>query len=116
MLGILFRRKDGQLHKKGTTFIFPTQALVKDADIIFGLAAEHERTLRQHFPEVRDNVFLLRSFDRKLERGESADIEDPIGGSYETYQASVQIIDDELVRILPRLTKLIKDKMPGSEK
>ena len=93
-----------------------TQALVKRADIIFGLAAEHERNLQQQFPEVRDNVFLLRSFDRKLEPGESANIEDPIGRNYETYEECAQVIDNELARILPRLTILIKDKVLGLEK
>jgi protein-tyrosine phosphatase len=88
-----------------------SEELVKDADIIFAMTPEHQAYLEQAFPEVRDNVFLLKTFDRQP--GEEFDefIDDPIGATLAVYRECARIINEELERILPRLTRLIEEKV-----
>lgn len=88
-----------------------TEELVKDADLIFAMAPEHRIFLQNHYPEVRENVFLLKSFARDPDDKYDERIEDPIGGNLEVYKKCVQIIDSELDRILPRLIQLIEEKL-----
>ncbi len=89
--------------------------LVRNADLIFAMAPEHKSFIEQHYPEVRENVFLLRAFDRQSGEAFDEPIEDPIGGNLETYRSCGRLIDAELERILPRLTQLIKERLNPSE-
>ncbi len=88
-----------------------SEELVNEADLIFAMTPEHKSYLEKAFPEVRENVFLLKAFDRQ--HGEEFDefIDDPIGGTFAVYQECARIIDAELERILPRLTRLIEEKV-----
>lgn len=88
-----------------------TEELVREADIIFCMAPEHEKYIVSLIPEVRENVFLLRSFARGSEEKFTEKIEDPIGASLEVYQQCGEFIDEELDRILPTLKKLIAAKV-----
>lgn len=85
--------------------------LVKESDIIFVMAPEHKAFIEKEYPEVRENVFLLRSFGRNLAEKNPDSIEDPIGGNLEVYQKCCEIIDSELDRIMPRLKQLIEEKL-----
>ncbi|NIR72943.1 threonylcarbamoyl-AMP synthase [candidate division KSB1 bacterium] len=91
-----------------------TEELVKEADIIFAMAPEHKIFLQNHYPEFRENVFLLKSFARNPDEKFNDRIEDPIGGSLRVYQKCGEIIDSELERVLPRLKQLIQEKL-GNE-
>ncbi len=84
-----------------------TEDLIKRADLIFCMAHNHQQYLNSHFPRERDNVFLLRSFDRTPEEKWNDSIDDPIGSSLELYRECAELIDAELERILPRLRQLI---------
>ena len=88
-----------------------TESLVKESDVIFVMALEHEYFVHKHLPEVRENVFLLRSFGRKPEEKVSENIKDPIGGTLEEYRKCGELINSELVRVLPRLNQLIEEKL-----
>ncbi len=88
-----------------------SKELVREADVIFAMAPEHKTYVERTYPDVRDNVFLLRSFGRKPEEKHNDRIEDPIGGSLAVYRECGEIIDSELNRILPRLKQLIEDKV-----
>ncbi len=87
------------------------QDLVRNADIIFAMAREHKDYLEREFPEVRDNVFLLRTFDRPPQETADDSIDDPIGRSLSVYRQCAALIDSELNRILPRLVKLMEEKL-----
>ena len=88
-----------------------TDELVKEADIMFAMAPEHKTFLQGHYPEFRENVFLLKSFGRQPGEIDSERIEDPIGRNLAVYKKCAEILNDELNRILPRLTKLIEEKV-----
>ena len=88
-----------------------TKELVREADIIFCMAPEHEKYIVSLIPEVRENVFLLRSFARSPEEKFTERIEDPIGASLEVYQQCGELIAAELDRILPTLKKLMAGKV-----
>ncbi|MFQ5822639.1 MAG: hypothetical protein ACE5JB_01125 [bacterium] len=88
-----------------------SEALVKESDIIFAMSPEHKAFVERQNPEVRENVFLLRTFGRNPDEKITDSIEDPIGGSLEVYQKCGEIIDSELNRILPRLRQIIEEKL-----
>lgn len=83
--------------------------LLKDSDIIFAMSREHQEILQRSAPRLRENIFLLRTFDR--DSGEQVDdsIADPISRDLEIYRECAQMIADELDRILPRLKQLISE-------
>lgn len=91
--------------------------VIQDADIIFALAGDHRSYLESVFPQVRDNVFLLKTFDldHKKKRAGSISISDPIGGTIETYIKCSDAIEKEIDRFLPRLRRLIEETV-GVEK
>ena len=88
-----------------------TEKLVKESDLIFAMASEHIDFLHKHYPEIRENVFLLKSFGRDPEAKMAEDIADPIGGPLDYYRQCGELINSELQRILPRLNQLIKEKL-----
>lgn len=88
-----------------------SEALVKDSDIIFAMAPEHKNFVEREYPEVRENVFLLRLFGRNQEEKFRDSIEDPIGGTLKVYQACCDIIDSELDRIMHMLKNIIEAKV-----
>jgi len=88
-----------------------TDKLVKEPDLIVAMASEHKDFLHKHYPEIRENVFLLRSFARDPEEKVNQDIADPIGGPLDQYRQCGELINSELQRILPRLNQLIKEKL-----
>lgn len=88
-----------------------TEKLVKESDLILAMAAEHKDFLNQHYPEIRENVFLLRSFACDPKDKINQDIADPIGGPLEHYRQCGELINSELQRILPSLNRLIKEKL-----
>lgn len=89
--------------------------LAQWADIIFAMSFEHREFLQRHFPRSRDNVFLLRSFDRPADAAQNDSISDPVGGSLELYRECCLLINEELDRILPRLLTLIAEKVGDRE-
>jgi protein-tyrosine phosphatase len=88
-----------------------TRELVEEADLILVMAPEHRDYVRRYFPDVQENVFLLRQFGR--EQGDPVDpvIEDPIGGNVEVYRGCIQIIHEELQRVLPLIRDLVVERL-----
>lgn len=85
--------------------------ILENADVIFAMADNHRRYLESEFPNLRDNIFLLRTFDRDHRKQEPLSVPDPIGGTVETYRKCRDMIEHEIDRILPRLTQLIEDSV-----
>jgi protein-tyrosine-phosphatase len=79
------------------------------ADLILAMSAEHIEHFEDRYPEFRAKVHLLKHFANER-HSDDADIEDPIGGSLNTYRECARIINDELDRILPALMKMIEEK------
>jgi len=88
-----------------------SEELLSNADIIFAMAREHKYYLENEFPAIRENIFLLKTFGRPSDETPLDSIDDPIGGSLSVYRQCAEIIDAELNRVLPRLTKLIEQKL-----
>ncbi len=85
--------------------------LMRAADIVFCMARGHKDFLAAQYPEFKENVFLLRGFDRLPDKQFSEDVEDPIGRDLPEYQVCAQLINSELDRILLRLKKMMEDKL-----
>jgi RpiB/LacA/LacB family sugar-phosphate isomerase len=76
-----------------------TSELVDEADYIFGMTHSHVDSVNLLFPQAAEKIFLLREFDETLDEFEK-DISDPIGGSYETYAACRDQIEQGISAML----------------
>jgi len=81
-----------------------------EADIIFVLAENHKEFLDLHFPQFKENVFLLKYFATGSDKPQNPSIDDPIGRNLLVYRQTINEIEKELNRIMPQLTALIKNK------
>lgn len=88
-----------------------TETLLKDSDLIFVMSSEHKIFLENRFPDVRENIFLLKKFGREPGEKIRPNIEDPIGESYRVYQKCCKTIETELERIWPTVESLIEAKL-----
>ncbi len=71
-----------------------TRSLVCRSDYIFAMTPHHREQIVQEVPEATDRVHVLN--------GEQGGIDDPVGGSYETYKACSRQIHGTLQSILKR--------------
>jgi len=83
-----------------------TRHLMQQSHLILVMAREHEEFIRFHFPKFRENVFLLKNFDRDSKSFHRASIADPIGRNRHFYEKIYHEIEVELQRILPRILQL----------
>jgi len=86
------------------------KAHIDEADIIFVMEHHHKEYLDYLNPLSREKVFLLKKFFNKDFAEDNADIEDPIGHDFKYYMKTINIIEQELDRILPELEFLIHKK------
>ena len=88
-----------------------TRDLVEEADLVLVMAPEHRDFIRRFFPDVQENVFLLRQIGR--DQGDPIDpvIEDPIGGNLEVYRGCIRLIQEELQRVLPLIRDLVIERL-----
>lgn len=85
--------------------------LMKKADLVFVMAADHARHIRSLYYNLLDNVFLLKDFDREKRFYRRSSIADPIGRNKEFYKKNYKEIEFELVRILPRVVTIITARL-----
>lgn len=64
-----------------------TERLVEDSDIVFVMCESHRRQILAVWPQVEKKCFLL---------ADDKNVSDPIGGSYEIYEACAAMIADAL--------------------
>jgi protein-tyrosine phosphatase len=80
-----------------------------EAHLILCMSLEHVEFIVEYFPEAEQKVHLLKTFDvADADALDSQEIDDPIGGSIETYRYCADEIDIEIERILPQLLDLIE--------
>ena len=72
-----------------------TDALIRQADLIFALASEHLEVVLDHVPDVAEKVRLLHP--------EGFDILDPIGSDLANYLETAREIEDSLSHVLDEL-------------
>src|SRR4051812_42013757 len=85
-----------------------TPELVEKADYIFGMTHSHVDTINLLFPHAAEKTFLLREFDDTLDEFEK-DISDPIGGSFETYAACRDQIEQGIFAMLNFIEQTASD-------
>ena len=79
--------------------------MVKEADMIIVMEADHRDKILSEYPDVKDKVFLLSSFGNQ--KGMETDIADPYGGTIFNYRVALREISfyiDGLMRYLRGLS------------
>lgn len=67
-----------------------TEEVVRSSDMIVAMTNRHVQKLLSRFPETRDRLYLMRSFDLASPTG--SDVADPFCGSLSDYQACCETI------------------------
>ena len=84
-----------------------TDAMLKDADLVFALAMNHYQDLKTRRALGADVLHLLANFPSSAAPQPDQSIIDPFGGTITLYQTILNQIDAELDRIFPDLQRLI---------
>ena len=74
---------------------------LQKADLILCMEPVHKKFVQTFFPWLHKKVFLLGAWPEKQTRKSA--IKDPMGGSYEKYQAVFSLIKTHIERIFPLL-------------
>ena len=74
-----------------------TKERIDPATLIMVMTTSHALELKQRFPEARDRIHLLKSFDPS---GRGGEIQDPIGGDIRTYRRIRDEIDAALLDLI----------------
>lgn len=90
------------LKEKGIQFTHQSKQANEDlfewADVILTMTAQHKESIKTQFPAYQEKVFTLKQFVGEEKNG--IDIQDPFGGSLETYRrlmAEMEPLIDKLV-------------------
>ncbi len=78
-----------------------TAELLNRFQLILTMEHGHKEAIQIEFPQVTNRVYLLSEMS-----GEKLEIEDPVGGSFSEYQATVKEIENWLSSGLPRILEL----------
>jgi L-threonylcarbamoyladenylate synthase len=77
-----------------------SEKIVEDSNIIFAMALNHYNYLREHFPQIKDKIFMLKQWKNK-KRLFVPSIADPIGHDQEFFQNTFSEIHTEINRVMP---------------
>ena len=107
-----------------------TPALIEDADLIVGMAAEHREAVGRLSPGAAARTFTLKELTRLLEArvGEAAaarasgapanrfdeDVVDPLGMPFETYRAIAWELDEWSARLVAALYGAVPAQAEGA--
>jgi len=81
-----------------------TEEVVRSADMIVAMTNRHVQKLLSRFPEARDRLCLMRSFDPASPTG--SDVADPFCGSFSDYQACCETLRNAM----PGLLAFLKER------
>ena len=81
-----------------------TRELVDQSAIIIAMTTQHADTLSERFPDCRDRIHLMRSFD--LDAPPQSDVSDPFGGTLAEYRTCRAV----LLKSIPDLLKFIAEQ------
>ena len=85
-----------------------TKDLIRRADLIFGMTAEHVREILRLDRTAADKTFLFMNFPDPSPVGEG--VADPIGSSLDRYNETFLTIGEFLGKYLPRIVERIDAK------
>lgn len=85
-----------------------TPDLVRNADLLAVMTAQHRDILLGHHPEAASKIALLKSFNPAADGG---DVMDPIGLSLDVYR----FVRDEIAEALPGLDSHLQETASGRE-
>ncbi len=83
-------------------------AMVKNADMIFGMEAKHVRAMRNNYPEYKQKFFLLALLDNegsRLKGYQKYNIEDPYGKHIDVFEKCFRRIEKCVTEIAKRCPK-----------
>ncbi|MEA3296529.1 MAG: low molecular weight protein arginine phosphatase [candidate division Zixibacteria bacterium] len=83
-------------------------SLIDEADLIFGMTADHVAKVLKMQPDAADKTFLLKRFPEPGSNGEGVD--DPIGMALDRYNETFLEIGEYLGKHLGEIVKKIDEK------
>lgn len=80
-----------------------TKEMVQEADYVFAMGNSHKLYLYVIAPESQKKIFLLSEYETDANWERYPDIEDPFGGTRETYEKCFDRLEDALVVIFDKI-------------
>jgi protein-tyrosine-phosphatase len=87
-----------------------TEEVLRDSDVVLTMTLSHQHEIERVYPRYAGKTFLLKEYGLEAERYTDLDVEDPYGGSKETYQICFQDLRREIERIVPKIEKRLRSK------
>ena len=78
-----------------------TRRKIANHNLVLCLASNHKEALQAEFPDLKDRIYLLSEMV-----GETASVDDPIGGPLVEYEAAAEEIDNYLTEGFERIVRL----------
>ena len=88
-----------------------TEKLLKNSNLVLVMTPSHKDEIQEVYPEYRGKTFLLKEYARKRKPQTDLSIEDPYGGTKETYEVCFLRLQREIKRILPEIEALVKKNL-----
>ena len=86
-----------------------TPYLISHSDLILAMEPGHAEIIHQMDPTSRVRTFLLKEFGQTPDRSDgNSEVYDPIGGDDDLYHQVYKELDEEIIRILPLITKVVE--------
>ena len=82
-------------------------SIVEQSDLLIAMAVNHYEFLREHYPEHKEKIVLLKEWHRHTKLANPS-IADPIGHDREFFEKTFKEIQSEIKRILPFLFGEVK--------
>lgn len=86
-----------------------TKGLLRRSDLVLVMTLSHKRQIEEMNPTYLKKTFLLKEYGRKKEMETDLSIDDPYGGTKETYEVCFLRIKKEIERILPEFERLAQE-------
>ena len=82
-----------------------TKGLLRKSDLVLVMTPSHKRQIEEIHHGSREKTFLLREYGRRKKSSADMSIDDPYGGTKETYEVCFLRIRREIERILPEIER-----------
>jgi len=80
--------------------MYISEKIISESNVIFAMALNHYDYLREHFPQNKDKIFMLKQWKNK-KRLFVPSIADPIGHDQEFFRNTFSEIHSEINRVMP---------------
>ena len=104
----LLKKRGAKLENFGSRQV--SDALLASATHVFAMTRGHQQTLESRFPDHADKFYLVCEFVPPSNKGECADVLDPIGMGRRAYEEVAEMFDTAIPSIIAYIDQTWKSQ------